>query len=70
MENELKKFSDWFDPWNINHIKAYRHLQTVGMWPEDFIPKDIYMDIYWQLNIHRKMAELWVGSMIKQYLLN
>ena len=31
---------DWFDPDNIEHLKAYKHLQETGIWPEGFIPED------------------------------
>ncbi len=28
------KATDWFDPKDINHLKAYAHLQETGVWPE------------------------------------
>lgn len=31
---------DWFEVENIEHLKAYRHLQDTGSWPKDFIPKN------------------------------
>ena len=31
---------DWFDVNNIEHLKAYKHLQDTGTWPKGFIPED------------------------------
>ena len=58
------KFLDFFDPLDINHLRAYQHLQKKGTWPEDFIRNDIEFDSYWQMAIQSKMADLWVGTNI------
>lgn len=51
---------DWFDPFNIEHIKAFSHLEQTGFWPEDFLPEDIEVLPYWVLSLNRKMANIWV----------
>ena len=40
---------DWFDPHNIEHLKAYRHMENTGRWPEDFLPDDIEMVTVWRM---------------------
>jgi hypothetical protein len=35
------KFSEWFDPYNREHLDAYRHCEKTGFWPENFIPDNI-----------------------------
>ena len=32
---------DWFDPENIEHLKAYKYLQDTGVWPKGFLPEDV-----------------------------
>lgn len=60
------KFLDFFDPLNIEHLRAYRHLQRKGSWPEGFITNDmaIEFEINWQMELQFKMADLWVGTNI------
>lgn len=58
--SDKKLFSDWFDPYNLKHLRAYNHLQKHGAWPEGFKPKDIKMDVYWHSKIINKMAEAWI----------
>ncbi len=50
----------YFDPCNVDHLEAYRHLQNVGTWPEGFIPEGTGFNIAWQTIIAFKMANLWV----------
>lgn len=32
---------DWFDLGNIEHLKAYKQVREVGVWPVGFPPKNI-----------------------------
>ena len=57
-------FSEWFDPYNIEHIKAYKHLQDKGLWPEGFVPAEIEMDNRWQFKIWAKMADCWIRYIV------
>lgn len=55
---------DFFDPHNIEHLKAYRHLTQTGMWPKGFIPESVSFDRNptWFVSVVSKMAEEWVRS--------
>jgi len=56
-----KTFTEWFDPHNIEHIKAYRHLQQEGAWPSTFIkPSSALLETNWQILLAFKMANEWV----------
>ena len=55
----------YFDPHNIEHIKAYRYLTTKGEWPKDFLPKNIDMTMQWQVGIMSKLASAWVEEFLK-----
>jgi hypothetical protein len=54
------KIEEFFDPYNIEHLKAWQHLEDTGFWPKDFIPKEIEMSSYWNYMLQSKMADAWV----------
>jgi len=58
-------FDDWFDPYNMEHVSAYRHLERNGTWPEGFIPDDVEVrsDGLWNIIIVGKMAQAWLSTM-------
>jgi len=58
------KFLEFFNPLDIDHLRAYQHLQKKGTWPANFIPVDIEFDQFWQVMIQAKMSDLWVGTNI------
>jgi hypothetical protein len=58
---------DWFDPHNIEHINAYKHLESVGHWPKGFIPKDIIINSMWPMQIREKMCDAWMNYMCELY---
>ena len=55
---------DFFNPIDIDHLKAYQHLQSTGMWPEGFIPERVDFSPNWQMLLQSRMADLWVGTNI------
>jgi hypothetical protein len=55
---------DFFNPLDIDHLKAYQHLEKKGSWPSDFIPEDVLFDTNWQMLLQSNMAHLWVGTNI------
>jgi len=59
--------SQWFNPHNINHIKAYDHLQRNGTWPENFLPEGITFDPHWQYMIMSSIAEVYIDNMIAKH---
>ena len=58
--NAKPSFTEWFNPYKNEHIKAYRVLQNTGMWPTDFLPMNIYIEPNWQSIIAFKMANCWI----------
>ena len=58
---------EWFDPYNIKHIKAYKHLYDTGSWPEGFIPKNVEMVTSWQMLLWSKLANAWVNHMLQSF---
>jgi hypothetical protein len=53
---------DFFDPYNVEHLKAYEHLERTGTWPEGFIPHDVKMTPFWQITIACKLATAFVKA--------
>lgn len=56
MANKITNFTDWFDPNNLEHIRAYKHLSTVGTWPEGFIPDYVVLGPTWIFEATAKLA--------------
>jgi len=56
--------SEYFDPHNINHLKAYKHLCHCGTLTPEFCDEiddaGIVQEIGWQMGIAAKMADEWV----------
>ena len=47
----------WFDPYNDEHLAAYRTLLATGMWPEGFIGEDKPLCHMWQHVLLSKLAD-------------
>ena len=56
---------EWFDPYNRDHVAAYRHLQTTGFWPEGFIPPGMEIPTYWNISVIGKLADAWINHMLE-----
>lgn len=55
---------EWFDPHNIEHCKAYRHLQLTDEWPEGFELHNVVVNGgYWQIELMAKMTKAWIDHM-------
>lgn len=52
--------TEFFDPHDPKHIKAYRHLEETGYWPKGFVPAETEMLANWQIALVAKMANCWV----------
>ncbi len=61
------QISQWFNPRNINHIRAYDHLMRHGTWPEHFLPEDMMMDPHWRFLIDSSIAQEYVDNMLAKY---
>lgn len=55
---------DYFDIYNVDHLKAYRILSETGSWPRGFIPKEVKFSTAWQILIASKMATAWVNHLV------
>jgi hypothetical protein len=55
---------DFFDPYNVEHLKAYRVLEKTGFWPKEFLPEDDYKNmewpLIWQAALTAKMTAAWL----------
>lgn len=58
------KITEFFDPYNMEHIKAYKRLITHGSWQEGFLPEDIEYSTGWQAILAFKMANVWVEQVL------
>jgi len=59
---------DWFDPDNIEHLKAYKYLQDIGWWPEGFLPAGLTMPRMWQTCLAYKLAERYVEEKLGEQI--
>lgn len=62
-----EKLGVWFDPYNMDHIAAYLHLQDNGRWPVGFLPNDVTCENLWQITIANKLADAWVKHMVENF---
>lgn len=53
---------EWFDPYNIDHIRAYRYLEKNGMWEVGFIPDNIEFTDGWQIAILSKLTNAYLKN--------
>jgi hypothetical protein len=53
--------TDYFDPSNIDHLKAYDNLMQKGCWPENFPPEGIEISpSTWPFSIAEKISRVYV----------
>ena len=57
---EKISFCEWFDVDNMEHLKAWQHLEKEGTWPKHFVPADVEMNNNWYLTCQVKMADAWL----------
>jgi len=58
------KIVDWFDIKDVQHLKAYQHLQKTGSWPMGFIPADVEISLAWQIEIIAKFANAYIEQQL------
>jgi hypothetical protein len=61
------KIQDWFDPYDIDHVIAYKHLTQEGIWPAGFVPGYVTFNSGWVVAILGKLADAWVKHRIPSY---
>lgn len=55
---------DFFNPYNVKHIKAYQHLMQYGCWPVGFIPVTVNLSHFDFVFVQEKLAEAWVSAVL------
>jgi hypothetical protein len=62
---DVKKITivDFFNPYDLEHLKAYRHLEKTGFWPENFYPEGVEWSLIWQAALTAKMTQAWLEAM-------
>lgn len=58
----MRKFSEFFNPFKLEHIKAYSSLCANGSWPENFIPDDMVVSALSTTEAAFLMAEAWMKA--------
>jgi len=58
----MEDFADWFNPYSVEHMRAYEKLCNTGQWPEGFVPIGVEMPHMWITKIQAKMAEAWLQA--------
>lgn len=53
---------EFFDPYNVEHLKAYRHLEKTGFWPVSFYPENVEWPLIWQAALTAKMTQAWLEA--------
>lgn len=63
-EKKVQSIVDWFDPMNLNHINAYKHLCQTGVMilPQGVDAETIDFGLNWQIEVMRKLSEAWVNN--------
>lgn len=59
-----RKFLDWFDLKQTDHLKAYRHLCEKCMWPDGFIPGDVEGAMHYIASLQARMATAFVSQIL------
>ena len=59
-------FVEWFDPYDVDHIKAYQHLCEEGSWPKGFVLEGAVMVPAWQVVLASKIARCWVQKILTE----
>ncbi len=55
---------EFFNVRDIDHLKAWRHLEETGVWPVGFIPENAKFPPTWNAMINAKMARAYVEDML------
>ena len=66
MVSKMRKIDEWFDPHNIEHLRAYSELELTGRWPVGFIPSDVELRPAWHIILLSKMADCWLEEQLKK----
>lgn len=63
---KMTSLIDFFDPHNLEHMKAYGILINSGTWPEGFIPETVEFPAHWHMLLALKLADAWMEYSLTQ----
>jgi hypothetical protein len=58
---------EFFNVYNVDHLKAYKYLSEHGRWPEGFIPENTRFQMFWQILLMAKMTNAWIAYNIQEF---
>ena len=58
---EKISITEWFNPHDADHLRAYVVLIQTGIWPQGFLPSNITFPVLWTVVLIQKMADAWVS---------
>lgn len=61
-----KSIIDFFDPHDLQHIKAYSALVDSGVWPIGFVPVGTRFPSGWHSLLAFKITDAWMEYMLAQ----
>jgi len=57
---------EYFDINNIEHLKAWEHLERQGCWPKGFSPENTeFENMGWHSVLNSRMADAYIKIMLK-----
>ena len=65
----MQTVTEYFDPHNISHLKAWKELNKTGVWPRDFwelIKDKDFQGGHWAVLIANKIADAYIELMVKE----
>jgi len=58
------EITEYIDPYNMEHIKACAVLNKTGVWPKNFIPKNVTLGNNWQTILAYKLSKVWIEQVL------
>jgi len=58
----MQKLSEYFDPYNPEHMDAWLVTEQTGALPVTFPPADVTIDLNWQIVVVAKMMRAWTDN--------
>jgi len=58
------ELTEFFNPYNVDHIQAYKVLGETGAWPKDFLPEGVIISPVWNMILAAKCTNAWVEQVL------
>lgn len=59
---------NWFDPYDVEHLRAFDSVRKTGCWPAGFITEDRRLPLLWYFSILQKITDRFYRDLMKQYV--